>query len=172
MGMLQRRVNLFHYNIWRFERWTRSLLFGDPRITTIRDRRDNELDDIVPFAVDSVDEWMLPNYSGKHFSVLVLLVLLSVLNLASAVFGFGLKDFWLWGVVACVIVSFVIDHILSPIPLEDPKENVLLNDFKNFETMSVSAKRRSGLITLLIVIGIWATSILSFIYYMRSVVKS
>jgi hypothetical protein len=172
MGTLQRRVNLFHYNIWRFERWTRYLLFGDPRITTIRSKSDNELEDMVPFAGDSVDESMLPNYSGKHFSILVFLVLFSVLNLFSALFGLGFRDFWLWGVVTCGIVGFMIDLYLTPIPLKATDENPLLNDFKNFEALSPTAKRRSGLVTFLIVIGLWAAFVISFIYYVRTLVRS
>jgi hypothetical protein len=89
MDSLQRKVNLFHYNIWRFERWTRYLLFGDRRLTTIQSNGADELEDIVPFAVDSVDESMLPNYSGKHFTVLVYLVLLSILNVIGMLCAFS-----------------------------------------------------------------------------------
>jgi hypothetical protein len=88
MSSFQRQINLVHYNIWRFERWTRYLIFGDGRLTTIKGRVGDELEDCVPFAVDSIDDSMLPNYSGKHFGILLFLLLLSILNVVSWLFGF------------------------------------------------------------------------------------
>ena len=173
MVTFQRQINLFHYNIWRFERWTRSLIFGDRKFTTIAGKNTDELYDIGPFTATQVDESMLPNYSGKHFAFLLLLVLLSILNVGSFLFGFSLSEGWFWGMLVCSVVAFLTSFYLTPIPLAVSAErNVLLEDFKVFESMSDSKKRLSGLITFLIVIGIWVIFILTSVYYMRFLIRS
>lgn len=169
MGMLQRQINLFHYNIWRFERWTRYLTFGDGRLTTIGCTDGDELADIVPFAVGPIDESVLPNYSGKHFGILLYLVLLSILNVGCFLFGFSFSEVWYWGAIVCGFVAFLASFYLTPIPLKVPAErNILLDDFKIFESMSDSKKRLSGLITFLIVVVLWVAPILTFVYYVKS----
>ena len=168
MGALQRRINLFHYNIWRFERWTRYLVFGDPQITTLNSADSSDLKDTMPFAAGSVDESMLPNYSGGHFGILLLLVLLSILNLVSFVVRSG-YSFWFWGMIVCVIAAILASHYLTPIPMKIPPEREgLLDDFKTFESMSESEKQRSGIVTFCIVIVVWAVFVLSFVFYLRS----
>jgi len=173
MGSIQRQVNLIHYNIWRFERWTRFLVFGDGRLTTIANHEEGELRDSVPLAVDPVDESMLPNYSGKHFHVLLLLLLLSIWNVVCLTFGFNFSfHVWFWGAVVCGILTFVADFYLIPIPLKPSEGNILLDEFKLFESMSESKKRVSGFLTFLVVIGIWAVFVLSFVYYLRSLIAA
>ena len=166
--MLQQRINLFHYNIWRFERWTRYLVFGDRRVTTIESKDNDALDDIIPFAPATVDESMLPNYSGKHFTVLLFLVLLTVLNVFSFLFSLSVSKFWFWGMIVSATVAFLASLYLTPMPIKVSERNVLLDDFKTFESMSESKKRISGVITFLLVIGIWATFILSAGVYLSS----
>ena len=177
MYELQHKINLIHYNIWRFERWTRYLVFGDRRITSIGNELGDhpagkELDDCLPFAVGVVDEYSLPNYSGKHFSFLVSLLLFTALDFCCALLGLNVQVLF-WGIIVSIIPTLIISNYLTPMPWKfidgvPTRKNQLLEDFKIFESMSVSDKRKSGLITFLIVIGIWTASVLSFIYYLRA----
>ncbi len=75
--------------------------------------------------------------------------------------------------IASLIPVLVISNYLTPIPWRfidgvPSRKNPLLEDFKTFESMSVSDKRKSGLVTFLIVIGIWTISVFSFIYCLTS----
>ncbi len=161
MGSIRRQVNLIHYNIWRFERWWRYLVFGERRLTTISDRDDDrELRDYVPLAVGPVDESMLPNYTGKHFGTLVFIVLLSIWNVVCGIFGVHISGRWYWGAIMAGIVAFVADLYLMP------ERHILLAEFKIFESLPASKKRISGFLTLFIVTGTWAVFFFSFWFYL------
>lgn len=96
MAYFHRQINLLHYNIWRFERWTRYLIFGAERINTIGSQDGQTLEDRVPFAVGSINESMLPNYSGKHFTILLTLLLLSIWNVVCSLPGLSFSRGWFW----------------------------------------------------------------------------
>jgi hypothetical protein len=105
---VQHKINLLHYNIWRFERWTRRLIFGDNKITSIEEEMidhpgEAKLDDLSPFAVYTVEEQDLPNYSGKHFAILVMLSFMTAINLSCGVLGLDFIVFWFWGMVLSII---------------------------------------------------------------------
>jgi hypothetical protein len=147
----------------------RYLVFGDDRITTIRSEQDMELHDVVPHAAGRTIEvqYDLPNYTGKHFSVLVFLIFFTVLNFCGVIFRLEFSSFWFWGMVAIGIVSFVVSSYLTPMPSDE--RNLLLEDFTSFEALSNSEKRKSGTSTFLIVVGIWVLGVLSFAYYLNSI---
>ena len=94
------------------------------------------------------------------------MLLLSIWNVVCTISGFGFSGVWFWGVVVWGIGAFIADFYLIP------ENNILLDEFKFFESMSASKKHVSALLTFLFVIAAWAVFVLSLLYYLRSLIAA
>jgi hypothetical protein len=171
MMTLRRRINLFYYNIFRFERYTQYLvcyplyggakLMGLGRLISTRsgiEKWDEYLLDILNDAEGGISL----HVTGIHVCLLVLLVLLTFLNVICGLFELGLQTFWFYGMVTAAIFSVAISFYAAPTDKEK-----YLKDFRRFESQSKSEKRKYAFVTFVIIIGIWILFVLSSIYYMR-----
>jgi hypothetical protein len=165
MDRLRKAVILIHYNIWRFERWWRRLIFGNGKLISITSSQETnkELDDFNPFSLHNE----LPNYSGKHFSILLCLFLWSFWNLFSGLIRVDSYGVWPAGLFFVGFLGFVVDHYLSPSDREE-----YLVEFIRLEITTESEKRRSALLTFFLVIAIYSVFIASLAFYLKSLLRS
>lgn len=172
---LRKYVNLFYYNIFRFERFTQYLvatpihgvlkLAGLGEAIAKRSGKENWEEYILSVLNDPKGGFSM-NSTGNHVAILATLFLFTLLNLFCGLLRLSHDTFWFYGMIAMVIPAVLISNYAAP---SNKKE--YLKDFKNFESMSKAKKRKFALLTFLTVIGIWGMFIASFIYYMRSLIE-
>lgn len=174
MYNLQERINLFYYNIFKFECFTQYLIaypvYSVVRITGLgkimAKRSGKEWDEYIISVLNSPEGGVSLQIAGLQVGVLCLLLMLTLLNVVCILLQIKGDNFWFYGGVVAVIFSVVISYFAAP-----SNHKKYLKNFKRFESMSKAEKRKSALLTFLIVIGIWAIFIGSFIYYLRSLIN-
>ncbi len=174
MGNLRERINLFYYNIFKFECFTQYLIAypmylivkitGLGKVLAKRSGKEN-WDEYIISVLNSPKGGISLHIAGLQVTVLSGLLLLSLLNVICGLLQLDLHTFWFYGGVVAVILAVVISNYAAP---SDHRK--YLKDFKRFESMPKAEKRKSALLTFLIVIGIWSIFIGSFIFYLRSLV--
>ncbi len=172
MANWRERLNLFYYNIFRFERYTQYLvcspLYGGAKLTRLgnlmeeRSGKENWNEYLLSVLNDSKGGISL-HFAGMHIALLVMLVLLTLLNVFCGLLRLSIHTFWFYGMIGACILTAIISYNAAPV---DRKK--YLKDFKKFESRPKSQKRQSAFITFLIIIGIWVAFITSFLYYLRS----
>jgi len=172
---LRRIVNIFYYNIFRFECVTQDLiglpisviaeLIGLPR--RYADRTGKDWEEEVQKVLNDPKGGASFYITGIHVTTLVSLVLLTLLNVLLAFLELHLDPYWLYGGFAIVSLSVLISWYMFP---TDRKK--YLKDFRSFDGWSKARKRYSALITFAVVLTIWLAFIGSFIYYLKSLVRA
>jgi hypothetical protein len=170
----RRKVNLFYYNIFKFECFTQYLIaypiFLVVRITGLgnllakRSGKEN-WDEYIISVLNSPKFGVSLHIAGLQVGILSMLLLLTLLNVVCVLLQVDLHTFWYYGMIVAAILATVISYYVAP---SDHKK--YLGDFKQFELMSKYEKRKSALLTFVIAIGILSIFIGSFIFYLRSLV--
>jgi hypothetical protein len=168
------RLNLFYYNIFKFECFTQYLItypmvlfvkiIGLGKLTARRIGKEN-WDEYIFSVLNSPKGGISLHIAGLQVGILSLLLLLTLLNVGCTLLQLHLHNFWFYGMIAAVIPAVVISNYVAP---NDHKK--YLKDFKKFESMSKPEKLKSALLSFLIVIGILTMFVGSFIFYLRSLV--
>ncbi|MFN2392213.1 MAG: hypothetical protein ABR566_09610 [Pyrinomonadaceae bacterium] len=174
MGNLRERINLFYYNIFKFECFTQYLIAypmylivkitGLGKVLAKRSVKENWNEYILSILNDPKGGISL-HIAGIQVGILSMLLLLTLLNVVCGSLQIKSDTFWYYGMIVAAILAVVISSYAAP-----SNHKKYLNDFKKFESMSKAKKRKSALLTFLIVIGIWSVFIGSFIFYLRSLV--
>src|SRR5690606_10766968 len=104
------------------------------------------------------------HFTGMQITAHLTVLLITPWNIICGLMRIEI-DPWFYGCIIAVILAVVVSNYAAT---HDPK--IYLEDFKKFESMPKAWKRKSALLTLFIVLGIWSAFILSFIYNLRSLV--
>lgn len=165
-------LNLFYYNLFRFETYTQELVarpfygavnsVGLGRIIEKRSGREN-WDDYVIGAMNDPKGGISMIFTGRHIAILLMLLFMTFLNVTGTVLEFYGESFWFYGMVVCCILAVLTSYYVGP---TNPKK--YLADFKKFEAWPVDKKRKAAGVTFLIVLGIWAGFVFSLILYLTS----
>lgn len=174
MDNLRERINLFYYNIFKFECFTQYLIAypiyaviritGLGRLAAKRIEKEN-WDEYLISVLNDPKGGISLYIAGLQVGILSMLLLLTLLNVVCALLQIKDDVFWYYGMIVAAILAVAISSYIAP---SDHKK--YLNDFKRFELMSKAKKRKSALLTFLIVIGICSIFIGNFIFYLRSLV--
>lgn len=165
-------MNLFYYNIFRFQCFTQYLMaypyYSLIRITglgrVMAKRMEKENWDEYLISVLNDPKGGISRYiAGINVGIFVFLLVLTLLNIFCGLIQADFHKLWLYGMIAGGILALIISNYAAP---TDPKK--YLKDFKRFRLMSKAEKRQSALLTFLIVIGICSVFVGSFIFYLRS----
>ncbi len=175
MPKLREKMNLFYYNIFRFERFTQYLasvpILGFLRLVGLGDamvsRSGKEKWDehILEVLNDPKDGFSILS-TGNHVAILSLLCALTLLNVVCTILQLEFHTFWFYGGITASILAFVGSYYFAP---TNPKK--YLGDFKKFESMPSAQKRLWVIATFLIIVGIWAAFVTSFIFYLDSIIS-
>lgn len=169
---LRQRINLFYYNLFRFERFTQNLISypidcfvrftGLGKKLAKRSGREN-WDEYIRSVLNNPKGGISLNMAGNQVIAHLLVLFITPWNIFCGLARPPHNIYWA-GWVVIGILAFSISFYIAP---DDPKR--YLKDFRKFESMPKVQKRNSALVTLLIVIGIWSFFVVSFIYYLRSI---
>jgi hypothetical protein len=177
MYLPRRALNLFYYNIFRFECYAQYVI-GYPvsKLVKLVGLKENiERRARIKQPTYDLDEYALSTLndprggvsllsSGMHVTVLVILALFTLLNLIGGIWRLGVPTFWTYG----AIVSAVIGVVVSNFFLAPTDRTKYLKDFREFEKRSRKQKRTDALVTFVLVIGIWSVFILSSWFYFQT----
>lgn len=167
--MLRRKLNLFYYNIFRWERYVQYLIslpidyaikvvgLGD---VCTRSHGTKNWQGYIDDVLNDPKNGFVIYRTGAHITLLTVLVATSVANVISASLRFRTPTFWYYAVAIGTVLS-VLMAILFLAPIDTTK---YLAAFRRFEAGSPAFKRKSALVTLLIVLTVWGMCIASFAY--------
>ena len=172
---LQRKINLFYYNIFRFERFTQYLvsypinsgikLTGLGNAMARRSGEENWDEHILNLLNDPKGGISL-NFAGMQVTAHLTVLFLSFLNFFCGLLRLPGDTFWFYGMFPVFILALVLSYYAAP-----TNRKKYLKDFKEFESMPKAWKRKSALLTFLIIIGVWLTFIASFVFFLRNSVS-
>lgn len=169
---LREKLNLFYYNIFRFERYTQYLVSAPMHrflkgigLQETMERRTGrkDWDEHIMEVLNTPKGGFSTMSAGNHIATLTMLVAITILNLILGLLRLQSETLWLFGIVAGGIGSFALSYYIAP---TNPQE--YLKDFIKFESMSRSTKLRHALLTLLAVIAIGFACIASFVFYFKA----
>ncbi len=175
MNNWRERLNLFYYNIFRFERYTQYLVSHPMHVfvkfvglgSTMAKRSGREdWDDYILSVLNDPKGGMSLHFAGLQVSLLVFLLLFTPWNIFCGLVQIGIVP-WSYGLVVPGILALILSEYAAP---GDARK--YLKDFKRFETMPKAWKCKSALLTLLVVIGTWTAFLASFVFYIKSLIQS
>lgn len=174
MSNLRTNVNLFYYNLYRFECFTQYLISypimpilratGIIRTAARRSGKENFEEYLFGILNDPKGGISL-NFAGIQVTAHLTVLLFSPWNILSGLLKIPI-DIWPYGFIVTGLIAFVVSYYVAP---DDNRK--YLEDFRKFEKMSKARKRMYALLTFLIVIATWAIFIGSFIFMLRSLVQ-
>lgn len=175
MYNFRQTLNIFYYNIFRFECFTQDLVglpisavaeyIGLPRRYAERTGKDweGEVQKVLNDPRGGVSFYI----SGILVTTLVYLVLFTAINLLCWSLKLPIEPHWKYGVFAAIVPSVIITWFMFP---TDRKK--YLKDFRSFALWSNTRKRNSALITFAIVLTTLLAFIVSFASYLQSLSES
>jgi hypothetical protein len=174
-GSLRRNINLFYYNIFRFERFTQYLISypinGGITLIGLGDRiakqsgKDN-WDGYILGVLNDPKGGISLIYARMQVTAHLTVLFLSLLNFLCGLLRLGLHTYWIFGGIVAAVLAFILSFYMAP-----EAHGKYLNDFKTFESMKKAQKRKSALATFLIIVLIWSTFVGSSIYYLASITR-
>lgn len=169
---LRENLNLFYYNVFRFERFTQYLIsapvLGFLRLVGLGDtmaRRSGkpDWDEYILEILNNPKDGFSLISTRNHIAILLTVLALSILDIVSGLLRLGLHTFWFYGAIGAGILAFAVSYYVAP-----TDRNKYLKDFKRFESWPKPRKRKFAFATFLIIIGTWAVFIASSAYYLQS----
>lgn len=174
MNTWRERLNLFYYNIFRFERYTQYLISAPMHgllkfvgLGNLMARRSGKEDwdkHILNILNDPKGGISL-HIAGLQITAHLAVLLNTPWNIICGLLQIKI-DPWFYGFLVFGALAVVASNYVAP-----GETKIYLKDFRRFESMPKAWKRKSAALTFLIVLGIWSLFLLSFIYNLRSSVQ-